>query len=64
ELDGFQTLDLTGSWKKIYSTDLNLRAGVRNLLDDAVVYPAAAGTYAADYPQQGRTWWLRLSRTF
>ncbi len=64
ELGGFETLDVAGSWQQVFSTDLELRAGVRNLFDEAVVYPAALSTYAGDYPQQGRTWWLRLARTF
>ncbi|MBT7307567.1 MAG: TonB-dependent receptor, partial [Gammaproteobacteria bacterium] len=64
DLEGFQTVDLSGNWEDLFSTEMTLRAGVRNLLDDEVVYPAAASTYLADYPQQGRTWWLRLSRRF
>ncbi len=64
DLDSYQTLDLTASWKGVLMDDLLLRAGVVNLLDESVVYPAVANTYAADYPQQGRSLWLRLGLSF
>ena len=64
ELDGFQTVDLTASWERAFSSELDLRVGVRNLFDQTVVYPATTGTYSDDYPQQGQTWWLRILRAF
>jgi iron complex outermembrane receptor protein len=64
ELDDFQTVDISGNWKRIFSSEVSLRAGIRNLLDADIRYPAAPSTYSNDYPQQGRSWWLRLSQNF
>ncbi len=40
---------------------LDLRAGIRNLLDERLEYPAPAGTYPGDYPySDGAELWLQL----
>lgn len=40
---------------------LSLRAGIRNLLDERLEYPAPAATYADDYPySDGALLWLQL----
>jgi iron complex outermembrane receptor protein len=74
DLEGFQAVDIIGNWRRVFSSDVNLRAGVHNLFDadirypasfDADIrYPASPSTYSNDYPQQGRSWWLRLSQNF
>jgi outer membrane receptor for ferrienterochelin and colicin len=74
DLEGFQAVDISGNWRRVFSSDVNLRAGVHNLFDadirypasfDADIrYPASPSTYSNDYPQQGRSWWLRLSQNF
>ncbi len=60
-LDGYQSLDLTVSADKLGMPALSLRAGVRNLFDADVVYPAPQATYPGDYPRPGRQWWLAAS---
>ncbi len=40
---------------------LDLRAGIRNLLDERLEYPSPAGTYPDDYPySDGAELWLQL----
>ena len=40
---------------------LDLRAGIRNLLDERLEYPSPAGTYPGDYPySDGAELWLQL----
>ena len=60
-LDGYQTFDLTFSANKFWLPALSLRAGVRNMFDARVVYPAPKATYPDDYPRPGRQWWLAAS---
>jgi iron complex outermembrane receptor protein len=63
-LDGYQTVDLTVSLADRLQPGLTLRAGVRNLFDEAIAYPAPPATYPDDYPQRGRQWWLQAEYTF
>lgn len=60
-LDGYQTFDLTLSANKLWLPALSLRAGLRNMFNADVVYPAPKGTYPDDYPRPGRQWWLAAS---
>ena len=60
-LAGYQTFDLTFSADKCLLPELNLRVGIRNVLDADVVYPAPKLTYPDDYPRPGRQWWLAAS---
>ncbi|WP_200328505.1 TonB-dependent receptor plug domain-containing protein [Thiocystis violacea] len=61
-LPGYQDLALTLSWFDLGGPGLTLRAGVKNLLAQEIKSPAAAYTYANDYPLlQERTWWVQLS---
>jgi len=60
-LAGYQTFDFTFSAIKIWKPAFGLRAGVRNVLDVDVVYPAPKETYPDDYPRPGRQWWLAAS---
>jgi len=44
--------------------DLNIKAGIKNLLDAPEAFPAPAGTYQDDYPQAGRNYWLKAEYRF
>lgn len=57
-LESYQTLDFTLSADKVWKPQLNLRAGIRNVLDADVVFPAPKNTYPDDHPRPGRQWWL------
>lgn len=57
-LKGYQTVDFTFSADKVGVPALSLRAGVRNIFDADVVFPAPKATYPEDYPRPGRQWWL------
>ena len=60
-LAGYRTFDFTFSADKAWLPGLSLRAGVRNVFDADVVYPAPKATYPDDYPRPGRQWWLAAS---
>ncbi|WP_043753737.1 TonB-dependent receptor plug domain-containing protein [Imhoffiella purpurea] len=61
-LRGYQDLSLTLNWFDAGFPGLTLRAGVDNLLAQRIESPAAAHTYADDYPlRDERTWWVQLS---
>lgn len=61
ELDAYSNIDLTLSINNAGHQDLTVRAGIKNLLDTDIFYPAPANTYINDYPRPGRTWWLQAS---
>ncbi|MEJ2500581.1 MAG: TonB-dependent receptor [Campylobacterales bacterium] len=42
----------------------SLAASVKNLADASVVYPSEPYTYANDYPQEGRTFFLTVTKEF
>jgi len=72
-LPGYSLFDVTLSKANLFADGLTLRAGVKNLFDEKVVYPAFlvrapdGGTrpaYADDYPQTGREFVLQLSWQF
>jgi len=64
ELDGYQTVDLTGNLFNLWSENLTLRMGVKNIFDEDISFPAYMNTYPDDYPQPGRWWWTQLSYEF
>lgn len=60
-LDGYTVVD------EIFSYRLgkaDLVAGVKNIFDHEVCYPAMPGTYPRDYPREGRTYIVKLSYDF
>ncbi len=69
---GFTTADLTLTQESRYG--LTLRAGIANLFDADVRFPAflVGGetaesyslSYADDLPRPGRTWWIEVSQAF
>ncbi|MCK4389270.1 MAG: TonB-dependent receptor [Desulfobacterales bacterium] len=64
KLDAYDTLDLTASIFNLGFKGMTLRAGIKNLFDEDIVYPSPAGTYPEDYPRPGREWWLKVSHEF
>ncbi len=64
ELDAYHTFDLTGNLFNLWSKGLTLRAGVKNLFNEDVRYPARVNSYPDDYPRPGRSWWTHLSYDF
>ncbi|MBF0613120.1 MAG: TonB-dependent receptor, partial [Magnetococcales bacterium] len=58
ELGGIDTLDVTANVMNLFLPGLTLRSGIKNILDQSVVYPALMNTYPNDYPRPGRSWWM------
>ncbi len=72
DLPGYQRLDVTATAEHWLQSGFTLRAGVRNLLDERVTYPAplvpfggaVIPAYPQDYPRPGREFWLQASVDF
>lgn len=64
KLDDFQTVDFTANLFNLASPGVTLRAGLYNLFDEDVAYPAPVASYPDDFPRAGRTWLVELSKTF
>ena len=62
DFDAVTQVDLSMLHDRLAGRDgLSLRAGIRNLLDERLEYPAPAMTYADDYPySDGALLWLQL----
>lgn len=43
---------------------LDISAGIKNLLDETILYPAPKETYAGDYPRAGRSYWVKAEYRF
>jgi outer membrane receptor for ferrienterochelin and colicin len=67
-LGGYRVTDISARLFNVASTrGLTLRAGVRNVFDQDVRYPAVSmqqGIYPDDYPRGTRQWWTLLSYSF
>ncbi|WP_455211302.1 TonB-dependent receptor plug domain-containing protein [Kaarinaea lacus] len=72
ELQGYGLFDVTFSKANLFFDGVTLRAGVKNLFDEKVVYPSllvrapdgeTRPAYAGDYPQTGREFVIHLSWT-
>ncbi|WP_345974934.1 TonB-dependent receptor [Sulfurimonas sp. HSL3-7] len=57
------TADLSAHYQNP-ARQFNVTASVKNLADADVVYPSEPNTYTNDYPQDGRTFLLTLSKEF
>lgn len=44
--------------------NLNLKGGIKNILDAPTAYPAPTGTYEDDYPRAGRNYWVKAEYGF
>lgn len=64
DLESYQTLDLTFSAFRKPAAGVTIRLGVKNLLDEDVIYAAPVGTYPLDYPRTGREWWSSMGIEF
>jgi len=58
------TLDISLTANDFIQSDLVLRAGVKNLFNRVVKYPAVSNTFANDYPRESRQWWTQASYEF
>lgn len=67
-LGGYNVTDLSARLFNFANTrGLTLRAGIRNVFDQDVRYPATSihnGIYPDDYPRGSRQWWTMLSYSF
>ena len=66
-LKAYGLFNLTASIENIFTSGLTMRAGVKNLFDQEVLYPAALRgvlNYPQDYPRAGRQLWLKASYSF
>jgi len=43
---------------------ISFRAGVKNMFDQDIKYPAPELTYIDDYPRAGRQWWFQVAYDF
>ena len=64
KLAAYSTTDFTLSLTELFGNNTSFRAGVKNLLDQDVRYPAPALTYIDDYPRAGRQWWFQMAYDF
>ncbi len=62
--DGYDTVDLTLSRKDLWKPGVTLRLGVKNILDDEIVYITQRAINLNEDEFRGRTWWLQLSYDF
>jgi iron complex outermembrane receptor protein len=70
ELEGYGLCDITLSKENFLVDGITVRAGVKNLFDEKVVYPSflvkapegnTRPAYGDDYPQTGREFVIQLS---
>ncbi|MEE8379925.1 MAG: TonB-dependent receptor, partial [Gammaproteobacteria bacterium] len=72
DLEGYQVVDVTVSSSNVVIGGFTLRAGVRNLFDEEITYPAPMVSFAGpllpayedDYPRPGREYWLQADVRF
>lgn len=64
ELDAYHTFDATGSIFNLGLTGFSLRGGIKNLFDEDVVESSPPGSYAEDYPREGRSYWVQAAIDF
>lgn len=70
----YYTVDITSTIFNCWLKGITLGAGIKNVFDEDVRYPAPLERYGAganpypsypeDFPRTGRQWWLKLSYTF
>ena len=73
DLDGYSVIDLTANVFNLGVRGFNLRAGIKNIFDNDIVYPSPMASlpngsivpaYLNDYPQSGRELFLQLDYSF
>ena len=63
-LSAYNTVDLTFGIEKLYVEGLKFRAGVKNIFDEDVRFPASYTSYPKDYDAPGREWWAGIAYNF
>lgn len=61
---GYDTVDLSVSRMDLWKAGLTLRAGVKNVFDDTIVYLTQRPDGLSEDEFRGHTWWLQLSYDF
>lgn len=61
--DDSHTVDVTATCYHLFLNGLTVRAGIRNMLDEEVVYPGSMG-YEDDLERPGREYWVQLQYAF
>jgi len=64
KLSSYSTTDFTLSLTELSGQNISFRAGLKNLFDQDVKYPAPVLTYIDDHPRAGRQWWLQVEYGF
>jgi len=73
DLDGYTVIDVTANMFNLGVRNLDLRAGIKNIFDNDIVYPAPMASlpsgavvpgYINDYPQTGREIFLQMDYQF
>jgi outer membrane receptor for ferrienterochelin and colicins len=64
KIDGYDTIDLTVSRADLWKDGVTLRIGVKNILDDKIVYMTDLPLSLQAEEFSGRTWWLQVSYDF
>lgn len=72
KLDGYELVDITAGVENVMVEGLSLRAGVKNMFDVDVRYPAplvsfggsVIPSYPEDYPRPGREYWVEMGFEF
>jgi len=59
KLAAYNTTDFTLSLTELFGKNISFRAGIKNLFDEDVRYPAPLLTYVDDHPRAGRQWWIQ-----
>ncbi|MEN8171213.1 MAG: TonB-dependent receptor [Pseudomonadota bacterium] len=62
-LESYSSVDATISHLNLVP-GMTLRAGVKNMFDQDIRYPAPVNTYVGDYPRPGQQWWVDLNYSF
>lgn len=57
-------IDLTLFNERLVLKELELKAGIKNLTDASITLPAPKETYEDDYPQAGRSYWIKAEYRF
>ena len=64
KLTAYNTTDFTLSLRELFGKNISFTAGIKNIFDEDVKYPAPMLTYVDDHPRAGRQWWLQTSYDF
>ena len=64
KLDSYETVDATLTLSELLDQNITFRAGIKNLFNEDVRYPAPVLTYVEDHPRARRQWWLQFTYNF